>query len=259
MIHPFVGIETLIFCDETKFSIANGGKEDAIYYFGISVEKEFVSKVDREINEILKRNNVKAEIFHSTKIFRETRPRTDLIDDLSNVIITNRLKCFCHKYTKTDLFEPTKILEKYNNEIIDFSKLEFQALFYYITILNTFLRDGRPDLLKKEIMMFFDRNVYGVRDTEAFTFPKKHYVLKQMMFTEKSKISLLSLPDFFGYIFRKSKISQNKVQFGEKAIETSALTISAYKNLAEINTAKLFYFIETDIEKIEQAIKVITK
>lgn len=256
---PFNGIETLIFCDETKFNITNGDKEDAIYYFGISVEKENVSSIDKEIKGVLQKYNVKAEVFHSTKIFRETRPRKNLMNELSNVIIKNKLKCFCHKYAKTDLFEATKILRKFNNEIIAFDKLEFQALFYFVAILNTYLRDGKPNLLKQEILMFFDRNVYGVEDTEGFKFPTEHYVLKQMTFTEKSKISLLCLPDFFGYIFRKSKISQNKVDFGDINIETSKLTINSYKNLYQINSAKLFYFIAADLEKIEQALKHITK
>ena len=78
--------------------------------------------------------------------------------------------------------------------------------------------------------MFFDRNVYGIAETESFKFPDEYYEIKQMTFTEKSKISLLCLPDFFGYIFRKSKISQNRAAFGDNTLETSVLTINAYKN-----------------------------
>jgi hypothetical protein len=252
-------IETFIFCDETKFSIANSDKEDAIYYFGISVIKKDITKVNQELKEILQKHKVKSEVYHSTKVFRESRPRLNLMDDLTQVVIRNRLKCFCHKYEKSKLFETTKILQKFNNEIINFNKAEFQALFYFLTVANTYLRDKNPNLLKRGIAMYFDRNVYGVEDTEAFTFPSEHFVLKQMTFTEKSKTSLLLLPDFFGYIFRKSKISKNKIDFGDKALETSTLTINAFKNLTEINTSKLFYFIETNQQTIEKALKHITK
>jgi len=252
-------VETLMFCDETKFSIANSDKEDAIYYFGISVIKEDVARVNQEIKDILQKHKVKSGVYHSTKVFRESRPRPNLMDDLTQVIIRNRLKCFCHKYEKIKLFETTKILAKFNTEIIDFNKSEFQALFYFLIAANTYLRDENPNLLKTKIAMYFDRNVYGVEATEAFTFPSEYFVLKQMTFTEKSKISLLLLPDFFGYIFRKSKISKNKIDFGDKTLETSTLTINAFKNLTEINTSKLFYFIETNQQTIEKAFKHITK
>lgn len=253
-------VETLIFCDETKFSIADCDKEDAIYYFGVSVRKKDVAKINQEISEIFQRHKVKFKVYHSTKVFRGSKLRSiHLMDDLTQVIIRNQLKCFCHKYEKSKLFESTKILEKFNSDIINFNKSEFQALFYFLTVANTYLRDEKPNLLKREIAMYFDRNVYGVKDTEAFTFPSEHFVLKQMTFTEKSKISLLLLPDFFGYIFRKSKISKNKIDFGDKTFETSPLTINAFKNLIEINKSELFYFIETNQQTIEKALKLITK
>ena len=93
----------------------------------------------------------------STTIFKEGRPRTAFMDDLTKIIIKNRLHCFCSKYPKASLFEPTKILKKFNNEIINFEKVEFQALFYYLIKLNTYLRDTMPQLLKRETLMYFDR------------------------------------------------------------------------------------------------------
>jgi len=102
--------------------------------------------------------------------------------------------------------------------------------------------------------MCFDRNVYGKSDIESFIFPPSNFVLKQMTFSEKSLIRLLSLPDFFGYIFRKSKKSQNKAQFGEKIIETSCLAINCYKCLVAINAAGLFRFIDIDKNILEKAL-----
>lgn len=259
MNNPFPGVQTLIFCDETKFSIENGDKENATYYFGVCVEKAHVPTVNNEVKDVLQRHKVKTEVFHATKIFREKRPRPYLMEDLNNVIIKNRLRCFCHKYSKTDLFETTKLMSKFNNDILDFNNPEYQALFYFLSILNLYLRDIKPHLVKKGIAMFFDRNVYGIDETESFKFPDEYYEIKQMTFTEKSKISLLCLPDFFGYIFRKSKISQNKAAFGDNTLETSVLTINAYKNLLNISAEHLFDFIETDLEKIEQALKYLIK
>ena len=250
------GIETILFCDESKFYINNGDFENAIYYFAVTVEKRKVPYVNREFNATLKKHNVKSKTYHSTSVFKEARPRIDLMDDLTDIIIQNRLNCFCYKYLKDIFFEPTKHLAKFNTEISNFEKVEFQALFYFLTILNTYLRDSNPTLLKKEISMYFDRNVYGVTDIEAFTFPSEDFVLKQMTFTEKALISLLSLPDFLGYIFRKSKKSQNKVQLGDKTIETSLLVINSYKCLVAIHKAGLFRFIDIDKSILEKALQI---
>ncbi|MBB6237799.1 hypothetical protein HDC90_002421 [Pedobacter sp. AK013] len=114
-----------------------------------------------------------------------------------------------------------------------------------------------PNLLKREIVMYFDRNVYGVNEVEAFNFPSDHFILKTMTFSEKSLVSLLSLPDFFGYIFRKSKKSQNKVQSGDNSLETSKLVINSYKGILEIKHAGLFHFIDVDKNILDQALQVV--
>lgn len=250
------GIETILFCDESKFYINNGDFEDAIYYFGVSVEKRKVPDINREINRTIEKHRIQAKVFHSTAVFKETRPRSGFMNDLAQIIINNKLHCFCHKYPKSRLFEPTKNLKKYNNDIIDFEKVEFQALFYFLIILNTYLKDTKPTLLKKEISMYFDRNVYGVNKIEAFNFPSNDFILKQMTFSEKSLISLLALPDFFGYIFRKAKISQNKIQFGDDNVKTSELVVNSYKCLIEISNANLFHFLDFDGNVLGKALKI---
>jgi hypothetical protein len=249
------GINTLIFCDETKFYKNNGDLEDEIYYFGVACGKEQVPEINDQLKKLYLKHKLQTKVFHATTIFRETRPRDLLIQDLTDLIIDNKLYCFCYKYFQTRLFNATKILNKFNSDILDFNKAEFQALFYYITTLNTYLRDFTPKLFEKEISMYFDRNVYGKEDTEAFNFPSEDYVLRQMTFCEKSKISLLALPDFFGYIFRKSKISNNKVQAGINSLEKSALTICSYGNLIRIADAGLFKFIDIREETTLEALK----
>jgi len=251
------GINTLIFCDETKFYKNNGDIEDEIYYFGVVCKKEQVPEINKQLNILYKNHRLQTKVFHATTVFRENKPRKLLIRDLTDLIINNKLYCFCYKYLQSSLFEATKILSKFNNDVLNFDKVEFQAVFYYITTLNTYLRDFAPELFEKEITLYFDRNVYGKNDIETLSFPKLDYVLKQMTFCEKSKISLLALPDFFGYIFRKSKISNNKVQGGNKLLEKSTLTISCYENLIKISEAGLFKFIDIKEETILEALNVI--
>lgn len=65
-------------------------------------------------------------------------------------------------------------------------------------------------------------------------------------FGSKDKIRLLALPDFFGNLFRKSKISLNGAQLGDGSPETSRLSIHAYKALINLANAGLFHFLDVD-------------
>ena len=240
-------INTILLCDETKFYLKNGDVEDAIFYFGISVPKDLVAVINKDFKDALDQVRLKKAVFHATEIFRTTRPREKLIEALTQIIIKYRLQCFCFKYPKNLLFHASKNLNYLNNDIIDFNKDEFQALFYFVTTLNTYIRDEKPALLKQKIQMYFDRNVYGLQDDiEGFKFSRDDFLLKQMTFVEKSKIGLLALPDFFGFIFRKAKISTNRVEMGDKLLERSKLAVYSYYSLLQITTAGLFHFVDID-------------
>ncbi|RZK23314.1 MAG: hypothetical protein EOO43_08595 [Flavobacterium sp.] len=252
----FEGVEALIFCDESKFYINNSDPEDAIYYFGITVKRDQVKPIHEQFKALLEKHRVQTSTFHSTTIFKETRPRKPLMSEIADIIISNKLHCFCFKYDKSKLFEPTRNLKHHNNEIFDFEDMEFQALFYFLLYLNTYLRDSNSSLFHDKVIAYFDRNVYGKKEIEAFKAPHEEFVVKRMTFSEKSLISLLALPDFFGYIFRKAKLSLNKSQSGNMELETSPLVLNSYSMLLKITEAKLFHFLEVDTSILGQALKI---
>ncbi|MBL7837017.1 MAG: hypothetical protein JNM67_05845 [Bacteroidetes bacterium] len=246
----FDDIETIFFCDESKFYTNAGDYDDAIYYFSIAVDKSLKNKLENELKNILAKRKVQAPVYHSTSIFSERGPRKYLMDDLCNLIVENKLQCFCFKYSKPLLFKATRQLSYLNNGILNFEKDEFQALFYFIILFNTHLRDEKPNMLKQKFAMFFDKNVYGVEGTEQFSFPDSAYVIKFMTFVEKSQIRLLALPDFLGYIFRKAKLSNNRFEAGDNSLETSRLVINSYNSLLRITESNLFNFLDMD-EKLD--------
>jgi hypothetical protein len=232
-----------LFADETKFSINNGDLEDAIFYMGITAPKKQIGAIAGELKEILSRHRYQGSCFHATRAFSEKRPRFYLMNDLTELFIRYRLHCFCYRYSKKDLFEVTQLLKGFNNTIINFDNQEFQALYYFLMFLNTHLMDSQPANFGKQFIMYFDRNVYGTTDTEGFEFPDERFVIKRMTFVEKSAISLLALPDFFGYLFRKSKISTDRAKVENTDIEKSILTINCYTFLLKLSEAKLFHFL----------------
>lgn len=241
-------VDTILFADETKFAVNNGDIEDAIYYFGVTAAKNKITLIAKELKGILARHRYQGSTYHSTTAFGETRPRFHLMNDIGDLFIRHKLHCFCYKYSKQELFETTQVLSHLNNDILNFKNQEFQALFYFLISLNTFLRDIVPSLFGEKFIMYFDRNVYGQIDTEAFSFPDDRFVIKRMTFSAKSDISLLALPDFFGYLFRKAKISLDKTNFDAKQLETSKLTINSYTFLLKLTEAKLFHLLNINDE-----------
>ncbi len=145
----------------------------------------------------------------------------------------------------------TRRLEYLNNDIHQFNRAEYQALFYFITFFNTFLIYDKPKLLKPQYVMFFDKNVYGRKDTEEFSLPEDTYIIKRLSFTDKSNLPLLALPDFFGYIFRKARLSQNKAVTGDLLLKTSPSVITCYNSLLKIQNAHLFHYLDLE-EKMDQ-------
>lgn len=251
-------VDTILFADETKFSLNNGDMEDAIFYFGIAVSKNDIAAVNRDLIEILNAYNYQGEVFHSTSIFKEKRPRESLMNDIVELFIKYNLHCFCYKYSKTELFDISQILNSFNNDILNFKNQEFQAVFYFIIFLNTNLRENTQLNFGSKFIMYFDRNVYGKVDVEGFTFPDDRFVIKRMTFSEKSQISLLALPDFFGYLFRKAKISNNKITQSGPISERSELAINCYSSLVRMAKAKLFHYMNTEVEAeiIQQIFKL---
>jgi hypothetical protein len=251
-------IRTLIFCDETKFEINNGDPENAIYYLGVAVSREVVRTIETEWKQILLQFRVQASVFHASDIFKEKRARSLLMQALTRLIIENRLICFCSKYPKDQIFEQTKALSHLNSDYIDFNNKEFQAFFYFISTLNGYLTEEAPDLLEQKILLYCDRNVYGVAETDQFSFSETHYKFKKMVCVSKADIGSLALPDFLGYIFRKSKLFHNKVQEGNTD-SPSELTATSFRCMVDIAKAGLFKYLELNGQTLTTAINILAK
>lgn len=240
--------KTILLCDETKFSLNAKDSEDAIFYFAVAIKPEQVAIVHREIQTIFAQKRIQAKVFHSTTIFSERKIRVEVMNALTDLVVREQLHFFPFKYDKALLYEVSKKYLSYLNKdgIIDFSNVEFQAFFYFINMLNTELRDTYFNILPKDFVAYFDRNVYGSKDTEAFNFDDEYFVIKRMTHSEKSLISLLCLPDFLGYVFRKAKIGFNKFQADNNYKESSVLTKNSLRVLEKVTGAGLFHFLDID-------------
>jgi len=249
---------TVFFCDETKFSINDGDSENSIFYFGVAMPPEKITQIHKQFFALLSKHKVQAPIYHSTKIFNKKRVREALMFDIVDIIISNKLHIFCVKYEKNILFESTKLLNYLNdNDIIRFNSSEFQALFYFLILLNSELNESNIYNLRPEYLMFFDRNVYGFgKKDEFFRFPRPEFIINEMAFTEKSKIGLLALADFVGYIFRKSGIHKESVDENE-IINGPELEKYSFLNFLRIDQAGLFHYYNAgkDIGKIQKALE----
>lgn len=56
-------VETIIFCDETKFDIRNKEPEEAIYYLAVATPKKNVASVYHDLKMLLNKHNIQAQFF----------------------------------------------------------------------------------------------------------------------------------------------------------------------------------------------------
>lgn len=95
-------------------------------------------------------------------------------------------------------------------------------------------------------------DVYGNQNPEIFGFRKESFTISNMTFCEKSQYDLLFLPDFLGYIFRKSK------EFEIMKNEKNKLQKNGNDNFTKINSSGNFhplYLNENLIERIIDDLK----
>lgn len=226
-------IKSYIFIDETKFNILNNDIDNSLYYFGIIVPKEIITKIETEFIKLI---NHSPRGFHAKDEYKEKKVNSNLMKSMTDLIINNKLICLAFKYDKEFLYEKTRILKRLNFEVNRLNNHEFQALFWFIQVAEFYFNTKLIENINFPLLAFFDRGVYGQNEIEGKELNSKY--IEQMFFVKRNKVKLLSLPDHFGYIFRKCR-SKNKKNLNTK------LNNSIYgQELIRITSNNLFYFLD---------------
>src|ERR1700744_4732768 len=85
-IPPFFNdVQTLIFCDETKFYQKLGDAEDIIVYLGVAIPKEILLRLTKDFDDLIFKYRIKSPVFHATSIFRERRPQPNIIRAIADL------------------------------------------------------------------------------------------------------------------------------------------------------------------------------
>jgi len=244
----FHDVESVIFCDESKYSIKDNNAEDAVYYFAIIVPKSLIKTVTKEFESLYAAEAIQAPIFHAKKIFKSRHPRLRFMGALTNLLIEFRLYALCFKYDRSKLYEAAKIAFEHFNDgnLIDFNNPEFQALTFFGSLLDAELRSRKRHMVQGKCILFFEANVYGRERTEEMGFGDDEMVVKRVVFLLREKVKLMALPDFVGYIFRLSKISHNDAQIGKAGLESNPMVIYAWTCLIRLKEEGLFHFLDID-------------
>ncbi|TAL33130.1 MAG: hypothetical protein EPN93_13915 [Spirochaetes bacterium] len=228
-------IKSYIFIDETKFNTLNNDIDNSLYYFGIIVPKEIITKIETDFLNLINHSH---KGFHAKDEYKEKNVNSDLMKAMTDLIINNKLICLAFKYDKDFLYEKTKILKRLNFEVNRLNNHEFQALFWFIQVVEFYFNTKLIEKINFPLLAFFDRGVYGINEIEGKQLDSKY--IEQMLFVKRNKIKLLSLPDHFGYIFRKCR-SKNRNDLNTK------LNNSIYvQELIRITNNYLFYYLDFD-------------
>lgn len=194
-------IKSYIYFDECKFSVKDNDIDNTIFYFGVVVPKEERTSIENKYIELTKDLKKK---FHAKDLYKAKKLNLFLMNDITNIFIKYRLHCLCFKYDKDLLYKKTKSLSylDFNNERLKDS--EYQAFFWLVQILEFYFKTYKMKGILFPAIAFFDRGVYGINDIEG----KEIYssFLSKVIFTKRSKINLLALPDHLGYIFKKCRV-----------------------------------------------------
>ena len=249
-------MKSILFVDEIKFSLKNNDADDSFYFIGVLVKMESLKEVREKYNSV---TSDLLKGFHATKIYKKKAPNVDLMRDLTNLITDFNLKCLVFKYDKDRLFSVTKkhLVNLKFDESQKFKNHEFQALFYFIQVLDLYLNTQLKEV-DTPLRVYFDRGIYGVKNHEEFEINSDK--IETITFCSKNKIDLLALPDHFGYVFRNCRTKYNEKN-GSRNLShlkisksNSDLLNNCILNLSLIFNNNLFEFLDIDkwLEEIEK-------
>ena len=247
-------IKSLLFVDETKFSKKNNDSDDSFYFIGILVKMGSLGDV-REKYRAITANLTKG--FHATKVYKAKAPNTELMENMTRLMVDYKLKCFVFKYDKQRIYKSTKkhLINLTFEEKEKFKNPEFQALFYFIQVVELYLQT-KLNHIETPLRIYFDRGIYGVKNHEEFEVDSDK--IETITFCNKNKIDLIALPDHFGYIFRNCRIKYNAENSSRNLSElqinetNTTLMNNCISSLISIFSKNLFEFLDIDIwfEKI---------
>ena len=249
-------VKSILFVDEIKFSKNNNDADDSFYFIGVLAKMEHIP----EIREKFKKITLDLEKgFHATKVYKIKFPNSELMNSLTRLIVDYNLQCLVFKYDKNRFYDLTKkhLINLHFEESRKFTNHEFQALFYFLQVLELHLQT-KLNKVETPLRIYFDRLVYGINAPEEFKFDSEK--IETITFSGKSKIDLLALPDHFGYIFRNCRIKYNSENGSRSLSElkinesNSELLNNCISGLTSIFNSKLFVFLDIDnwLEKIEK-------
>lgn len=249
-------VKSILFVDEIKFSKNNKDVDDSFYFIGVLTKMEALKEV-REKYMRLTKDLVKG--FHATKAYKKKAPNAELMQGLTKLIIEYKLKCMVFKYDKERLYSASKrhLTNLSFEESGKFKNHEFQALFYFIQVLDLYL-NTKLNEIETPLRVYFDRGIYGVKRQEEFEVNSNK--IETITFCRRNKIDLLALPDHVGYVFRNCRIKYNDVN-GSKSLNelqikeaNTELINNCISSLISIFNNNLFEFLDIDkwLEEIEK-------
>lgn len=247
-------VNNFIFVDEIEHINKN---IPMMYYMCLSViemEVDFVEKQVIKAIESLK------DGFHANRIYRKNNPNYIVMNSLTNIIISNKLRWFCFFYKKDDINNPRlKILKDIEFkgvqiEIDNYRKVGLLLLFH---MLNSFIPSSKIKPLYRVVI------AEDVFKKQTQIFPGGEKVLDNIesyCFTSPLRAPILNLCDHAGYLFgkilRAQEIIDDKLQITQKNFQ-SIYFRTCYKHLYEIAKASSFIFknvfdwIDLENEKIK--------
>ena len=196
--------DLFIFIDEVE----DNGPEwkeagPALFYWCIVVPKWKVSIVQKGVRELVKDPGR----FHAKDKYKLKSPDLNLMRDLTQLIIANKIECLCFPFFKGWLKSPRLLalqevqFTNHKLRLEDYRVVSFYLLVHY---LNWYV----PRYLAFQAQMWLvgDRKILGFDDKwKIFPGGRVLNMIDRILINTRKDVPLLVLPDHVGHISWKSK------------------------------------------------------
>ena len=205
-------VVSYVFFDEVEDIPATVDKAGQwIFYIGVGIPAAIVGQVNTKVLALL--DKLPNKTFHAKDIYKEKSSNLEFMREMSQVIFSYNLPCFCFPFAKSMLEDPNfKVLKEIKFNLQEFESdpwrpkiTNYKFVGYYLLIhcLNWYLP------LHSTLSPYYELVFHqGIRDSgNGFNYDDSSILssISKTCFANLNKVPLLALADHLNYLFGKCR------------------------------------------------------
>lgn len=194
-------VRSYILVDEVK-DVQDSGP--CIFLFGVGIPENAVDAIGTKLSIVV--HPFGSNGFHAKDSYKEKSANLDLMNEMTGIISSFHLPCFCFPFAKHWLADPRlDVLQKmeFKGWQPNMSNYEFVAFYLFLHCLNSFL--SGQNYLKQTSRLVCHQGIRDAREGFSFEESETLNTIENVIFASRKQCPLLALPDHLGYLFGKCR------------------------------------------------------